>query len=65
LSEISGLASQSQDDKMYIALSRILSTALEANRNLLELHDLKQKIAPAKEVTTINNTLILTTAELQ
>lgn len=65
--EMARLAGQLQEPRAYDALSKILATAVTANKAMVELH--KNKIEgkdgaqPAATVT--NNTLIMTTDELQ
>ena len=64
--EAADLASQAQHPKMYEALSLMLRVALESNRELMDLHKKKQDMTGGREgPSTVNNNLILTTAELQ
>lgn len=64
--EAAELASQAQHPKMYEALSLMLRVALESNRELMDMHKKKQDMTGGRESpSTVNNNLILTTAELQ
>lgn len=64
--ELSQLASQSQNDKYFAALSSLMKTVVDANEKLL---DIQQKIRNVTKETrleakTINNNLIMTTEDL-
>lgn len=66
VAEAMQLASQAQHPKMYEALSLMMRVQLEANRELMEMHKRKQDMTGGREgPSTVNNNLILTTAELQ
>jgi hypothetical protein len=68
VAEVASLASQSQHDKLYMALSSVMKSTLEANRELIDTHRSRKELKAIAEIesgTTVNNLFIGTTAELQ
>lgn len=68
LDELLMVASQSQHPRAYEVISTLIKTLVDANKDLLELQKKIREInAPEETVNaprTINNTLVVTTAEL-
>lgn len=68
--ELAGFASQSQDNKDYIALSRLLNSVVIASKTLMEIHEKNKKLTEEpedkeKNPKTVNNNLFVgTTADL-
>lgn len=67
--EMGRIAKQSQHPKSYEALARVISTAVEANKSLAEIHKSKKELEAAedenKQNITNNNLFVGSTAELQ
>lgn len=70
VAEAADLASQSQHDKLYMALSSVMKSTLEANRELLDVHRTRAELT-AEDHTgeggemTVNQLFVGTTTELQ
>jgi hypothetical protein len=68
LDELLMVASQSQHPRAYEVISTLIKTLVDANKDLLELQkkirDLADPEQPSTGPKTINNNLIITTAEL-
>jgi hypothetical protein len=66
ISEVADIASQSQSDKHYMALSSVMKSTLEANRELLEVHRTRMELkGPLREEEKITNNLFVgSTADL-
>jgi hypothetical protein len=69
LAQLAQLADQSQNPRAYEVLAKLTDSLLQANRELLELQIKIRTIGKLDEPingqkTTINNNLILTTADL-
>lgn len=69
VAEAADLASQSQHDKLYVALSSVMKSTLEANRELLDVHRTRAELTAEDnqgqggDIT--NNLFVGTTTELQ
>lgn len=68
LDELLMIASQSQHPRAYEVISVLIKTLIDANKDLLELQrkirDLSDSEQPISGPRTINNNLIITTAQL-
>lgn len=68
LDELLMVASQSQHPRAYEVISTLIKTLVDANKDLLELQKKIREINTPEETVnaprTINNTLVVTTAEL-
>lgn len=68
IQELLDIATRSQDHEAYTALSNLIKTAATLDKDLLEFHEKKKRVmnnvSDDKQNVT-NNTLVLTTAELQ
>jgi hypothetical protein len=67
VAEAASLASASQHDKLYMALSSVMKSTLEANRGLIDVHRSRQELTHEQEPDrNITNNLIFngSTAEL-
>jgi hypothetical protein len=64
--EAADLAFQSQHDKLYMALSSVMKSTIEANRELIDVHKSKRELmgttANTEQIT--NNLFVGSTAEL-
>lgn len=68
LEQLIDIADQSQHPRAYEVISTLMNTIVNANKDLLDLSKKKKDIMTADKKDgpqTINNNLILTTAELQ
>lgn len=68
LDQLVDIADQSQHPRAYEVISTLMNTLVNANKDLLELAKKKKDITAADKKEgpqTINNNLILTTADLQ
>jgi hypothetical protein len=68
LEQLIDIADQSQHPRAYEVISTLINTIVSANKDLLDLAKKKKDITAADKKEgpqTINNNLILTTAELQ
>lgn len=68
LEQLIDIADQSQHPRAYEVVSTLINTIVNANKDLLDLSKKKKEIMAADKKEgpqTINNNLILTTAELQ
>jgi hypothetical protein len=59
-------ADQSQSDRMYTALSSLMKSTMEANRELIQTHKTKQEMEQAgfEGPSHVTNQLVVTTSEL-
>ena len=68
LDELLMVASQSQHPRAYEVISTLIKTLVDANKDLLELQKKIRDISTPEDTVnaprTINNTLVVTTAEL-
>lgn len=68
LDELMMVATQSQHPRAYEVISTLIKTLVDANKDLLELQKKIREISTPEETVnaprTINNTLVVTTAEL-
>jgi len=66
VAEAASLASQSQHDKLYVALSSLMKSTLEANRELLDTHRSRKELTQSGESDgdVTNNLFIGSTDEL-
>jgi len=66
VAEAASLASQSQHDKLYMALSSVMKSTLEANRELLDVHRSRQELTrdTGNDSGVTNNLFIGSTADL-
>jgi hypothetical protein len=65
VARLAELADMSQDNKSYDALAKLLKSTLDANKELVNLANAKRiLLGQDKPQATINNTLVLTTAEI-
>jgi hypothetical protein len=60
------IANQSQADRMYTALSSLMKSTMEANRELIQTHRTKQEMEQMGDVgpSHVTNQLVVTTSEL-
>jgi hypothetical protein len=68
LEQLIDIADQSQHPRAYEVISTLINTIVSANKDLLDLSKKKKEIAAVDKKEgpqTINNNLILTTADLQ
>jgi hypothetical protein len=68
LEQLIDIADQSQHPRAYEVISTLINTIVSANKDLLDLSKKKKEIAASDKKEgpqTINNNLILTTADLQ
>ena len=68
LEQLIGIADQSQHPRAYEVIATLMNTIVSANKDLLDLSKKKKDIMVSDKKEgpqTINNNLILTTAELQ
>jgi hypothetical protein len=68
LEQLIDIADQSQHPRAYEVISTLINTIVSANKDLLDLSKKKKDITAADKKDgpqTINNNLILTTADLQ
>lgn len=66
LEDIARIAKQMEQPRGYDSLSTMLAQFVRANKTLLELHRDRQDVdAVAAPQTVTNNTIIMTTAEMQ
>lgn len=65
VSEMSRLSKSTQSPRMYEILSKAIMASVIANKAVIEIHKNKQDIDEPLRNTVTNNTMILTTAELQ
>lgn len=68
LEQLIDIADQSQHPRAYEVISTLINTIVSANKDLLDLSKKKKDIAAVDKKDgpqTINNNLILTTADLQ
>lgn len=65
VNELMQIAGYSQDHELYASLALLMKTALQANRDLVNLQFKRSAINQGAGPTTINskNTLVMTTAE--
>ena len=65
VSELMQIAGYSQDHESYASLALLMKTALQANRDLVNLQFKRSAMMQGAGPTTINskNTLVMTTAE--
>ena len=64
ISSLGILCEQAQNDKFYAALASLVRAANETQRDLLELHKKKKELLGQEPPRTINNTLVMTSAEM-
>lgn len=66
VNELAVIASQSQDSDTYSSLASLIKAAAGLNSDLMKLHHLKRgKETEDNKPTTVQNNLILSTADLQ
>jgi hypothetical protein len=61
------IANQSQQDRMYTALSSLMKSTMEANRELIQTHRTKQEMEQMGDFhgpSHVTNQLVVTTSEL-
>jgi hypothetical protein len=61
------IANQSQADRMYTALSSLMKSTMEANRELIQTHRTKQEMEQMGDFngpSHVTNQLVVTTSEL-
>ena len=60
------IANQSQQDRMYTALSSLMKSTMEANRELIQTHRTKQEMEQMGGAgpSHVTNQLVVTTSEL-
>jgi len=65
VAEAAELASQSQHDRLYTALSSLMKSTLEANRELIDTHRSRIELTGEREIGDVTNNLFIgSTAEL-
>jgi len=61
--ELGQLADQAQDSKMYDALSKMITTTVNANKELIELHRAKQDLTGQTQTVVQNNLYVGSTKD--
>lgn len=66
LAQLIDIADQSQHPRAYEVIATVINTIASANKDLLDLSKKRKELQKKEEgPTTVNNNLILTTADLQ
>jgi DNA-binding ferritin-like protein len=64
VAEAASLASQSQHDKLYMALSSVMKSTIEANRELIDVHRSRQELTREEPSQVTNQLFVGSTADL-
>jgi DNA-binding ferritin-like protein len=64
VAEAASLASQSQHDKLYMALSSVMKSTIEANRELIDVHRSRQELTRDEPSQVTNQLFVGSTADL-
>lgn len=65
VADAAGVATQSQNDRMYAALSSLIKASVDANRELIATHQAERELKQSEVGPThVTNQLVVTTNEL-